>query len=103
MKKILLVVGAVILLVSMLFLASCTESTVNGKNIDSYSSDGLVKKIYLDGGKYNYFTVTIKDKENEIKISTSTLTYNVGDSVHVDFSTKTIYSLKDKENVASFQ
>lgn len=104
MKKILLVVGAVVLLVSLLFLSSCTESKVNGKVVDSYSSDGVVKKIYLGGSKYNYFVVTIKDvKDNEIEINTHTLTYNVGDSVHVDLSSKMIYSLKDQTNVSSFQ
>lgn len=92
MKKFLLVIGAVILLVSLLFLSSCQNPSVNGKTVDNYSSDGVVKKIYLGGGKYNYFVVTIKDiKGNDVEITTHTLTYNVGDSVHVDLSEKRIF------------
>jgi phage-related protein len=100
MKKLLLTVSVFVILL----LSSCKESTINGKELENYSNVGVVKIIHITGSDYNYFVVTIKDvNKNEIKINTHTLTYNVGDSVHVDSATKTIYPLKDKENLATFK
>jgi hypothetical protein len=57
----------------------------------------------MGGGKHNYFNVYGKDSHGkDVEFSTYNLTFNVGDSIHVDFKKEEAYPLEDKENVAHF-
>lgn len=81
---------------------ACNQGRVDGKSVENYEGDMLVKKIEISGGKYNFFYVSGKDNEGkDITFSTNQLTFNVGDSVHVDFNDSKVYPLKDTTNVSS--
>jgi len=81
---------------------ACNQGRVDGKSVDNYEGDMVVKKIELSGGKYEFFTVSGKDSEGkDVHFSTDELTFNVGDSIHVDFSNSKAYPLKDTSNVGS--
>jgi len=80
---------------------ACNQGRVNGKEVSDYSGDMLVKKIEISGGKYNYFHVSGSGKNGErVSFSTNELTFNVRDSIHVDFTKEKAYPLKDKGNIS---
>lgn len=80
---------------------ACNQGRVDGKSVDNYEGDMLVKKIEISSGKYNFFYVIGKDSEGkDISFSTNQLTFNVGDSIHVDFNHAKAYPLKDTSNVS---
>ncbi len=80
-------------------LTSCNQGKVNGASSETYEGDLLVKKIEIGGGKYNFFYVHGSDDNGkDITFSTNQLTFNVGDSIHVDFKSEEAYQLNDKDN-----
>ncbi len=87
----------------MALMTACHNGHVDGKAADGYSGDMLVKRIEMGGGKHNYFLVHgIDDSGKDVEFATDNLTFNVGDSIHVDFSSEEAYPLKDKENIGKF-
>lgn len=87
----------------MALTTACTNGHVEGVASEQYNGDLMVKRIEMGGGKHNYFNVHGKDSQGkEVEFSTDNLTFNVGDSIHVDFEKREAYPLDDKENVASF-
>jgi len=69
----------------MALMTSCHSGEVNGKSSEGYTGDMIVKKIEMGGGKYNYFFVHGLDEEGKyVEFKTNNLTFNVGDSIHVD-------------------
>lgn len=87
----------------MALMTACNSGEVNGKSSEGYTGDMIVKKIEMGGGKYNYFLVHGLDKEGKyVEFKTNNLTFNVGDSIHVDFSKEEAYPLDDKENIVNF-
>jgi hypothetical protein len=57
----------------------------------------------MGGGKHNYFLIHGFDKEGKnVEFATDNLTFNVGDSIHVDFSKGEAYPLNDEENIGNF-
>jgi hypothetical protein len=87
----------------MALATACHHGEVNGESVDGYTGDMLVKRIEMGGGKHNYFIVHGQDEQGkEVDFSTNNLTFNVGDSIHVDFEKEEAYPLKDKENIGQF-
>jgi len=87
----------------MALATSCSKGTIDGERSDVYSGDIMVKKIEVHGNKNSYFLVKGKDIDGHIvTFHTHQLTFNIGDSVHVDLSKKQAYPLKDKENISKF-
>ena len=81
---------------------SCNQGRVNGVSVDDYEGDMVIKKIEISDGKYNYFKVHGKDNQDkEVEFSTDELTFNVGDTIHVDFDDDIAYPLKDTTNKAT--
>lgn len=69
---------------------ACNQGRVDGKSVEDYEGDMLVKKIEISDN--NFFYVSGKDNDgNDIAFSTDKLTFNVGDSVHVDFNDSKVY------------
>jgi len=82
---------------------TCHNGEINGEPSEGYDGDMLVKKIQMGGGKHNYFLVHGLDEEGKyVEFATDNLTFNVGDSIHVDFSKGEVYPLDDKENIGKF-
>ena len=87
----------------MALMTACHNGEVNGESSEGYTGDMLVKKIEMGGSKRNYFLVHGLDKEGKyVEFKTDQLTFNVGDSIHVDFSEGEAYPLDDKENIGKF-
>ena len=87
----------------MALMTACHNGEVNGESAAGYTGDMLVKRIEMGGGKHNYFVVHGLDEQGkEVDFGTNNLTFNVGDSIHVDFESEEAYPLKDKENVGNF-
>jgi hypothetical protein len=87
----------------MALATACHNGHVEGEASEQYSGDLMVKRIEMGGGRHNYFNVHGKDSQGkEVAFSTDNLTFNVGDSIHVDFEKEEAYPLDDKENVAPF-
>jgi hypothetical protein len=73
----------------MALMTACHNGEVNGEASEGYTGDMLVKKIEMGGSKHNFFIVHGLDKEGKyIEFKTDQLTFNVGDSIHVDFQKK---------------
>ena len=88
----------------MALMTACNQGKVNGVSSEEYTGDMLVKKIEMDGGKHNFFVVHGLDKEGKsVEFATDDLTFNVGDSIHVDFESEQAYPLNDKDNKSSIQ
>lgn len=88
----------------MALMTACNQGKVNGVSSEEYTGDMLVKKIEMDGHKHNFFVVHGLDKEGKsIEFATDNLTFNVGDSIHVDFESEKLYPLNDKDNKSSIQ
>ena len=88
----------------MALMTACNQGKVNGVSSEEYTGDMLVKKIEMDGHKHNFFVVHGLDKEGKsIEFATDNLTFNVGDSIHVDFESEKLYPLNDKDNKTSIQ
>ncbi len=87
----------------MALMTACHNGEVNGEATDNYNGDMLVKRIEMGGGKHNYFIVHGQDEQGKaVDFSTNNLTFNVGDSIHVDFDNGKAYPLDDKGNVGEF-
>jgi hypothetical protein len=87
----------------MALMTACHNGEVNGESVEGYTGDMLVKRIEMGGGKHNYFLVHGLDEEGKsVEFGTNNLTFNVGDSIHVDFSQEEAYPLDDKNNVGNF-
>lgn len=87
----------------MALMTACHNGEINGEPAEGYTGDMLVKRIEMGGGKHNYFLVHGLDEEGQnVEFATDNLTFNVGDSIHVDFSKDEAYPLDDKENVGTF-
>jgi hypothetical protein len=87
----------------MALMTACHNGEVDGQPSEGYDGDMLVKKIEMGGSKHNYFRVHGLDKEGKyVEFKTDNLTFNVGDSIHVDFSKEEAYPLDDKENIGKF-
>ena len=87
----------------MALTTACTNGHVEGVASGQYNGDLKVNKIQMGGGRHNYFNVYGKDSHGkDVEFSTYNLTFNVGDSIHVDFKKEEAYPLDDKENVAHF-
>ena len=87
----------------MALATSCSKGTVDGERSDVYNGDILVKKIEVKGYKNSYFIVRGEDTSgNIVTFHTDELTFNIGDSVHVDLSKRQAYPLKDKKNISKF-
>lgn len=87
----------------MALMTACHNGEVNGEPSEGYTGDMLVKKIEMGGGKHNYFLVHgLDEKGKYVEFATDNLTFNVGDSIHVDFSKEEAYPLDDKENIGKF-
>lgn len=87
----------------MALATACHNGNVEGVAADEYTGDLMVKRIEMGGGRRNYFNIYGKDTQGkEVEFSTDNLTFNVGDSIHVDFEKEEAYPLDDKENIAPF-
>lgn len=87
----------------MALMTACHNGEVNGEPSEGYTGDMLVKKIEMGGGKHNYFLIHgLDEKGKYVEFATDNLTFNVGDSIHVDFSKEEAYPLDDKENIGKF-
>ena len=87
----------------MALMTACHNGEINGEPSEGYTGDMLVKKIEMGGGKYNHFLVHgLDEKGKYVEFRTDNLTFNVGDSIHVDFSKEEAYPLDDKENIGKF-
>jgi hypothetical protein len=87
----------------MALMTACHNGVVNGEPSEGYTGDMLVKKIEMGGGKHNYFLIHgLDEKGKYVEFKTDNLTFNVGDSIHVDFSKEEAYPLDDKENIGKF-
>ena len=87
----------------MALATACSNGYVEGTESDNYTGDLKVNRIQMGGSRDNTFNVYGKDSQGkEVEFSTDNLTFNVGDSIHVDFEKEEAYPLKDKENVAPF-
>jgi len=87
----------------MALMTACHNGEVNGEAAQGYTGDMLVKKIEMGGSKHNYFLVHgLDEKGKYVEFATDNLTFNVGDSIHVDFSKEEAYPLDDKENIGKF-
>ena len=87
----------------MALMTACHNVEVNGEPSEGYTGDMLVKKIEMGGGKHNYFLIHgLDEKGKYVEFATDNLTFNVGDSIHVDFSKEEAYPLDDKENIGKF-
>jgi hypothetical protein len=87
----------------MALMTACHDGEINGEPSEGYTGDMLVKKIEMGGGKYNHFLVHgLDEKGKYVEFRTDNLTFNVGDSIHVDFSKEEAYPLDDKENIGKF-
>jgi hypothetical protein len=87
----------------MALATACHNGYVEGEASEQYTGDLMVKRIEMGGGRRNYFNVHGKDSHGkEVGFSTDNLTFNVGDSIHVDFEKEEAYPLDDKENIAPF-
>ena len=87
----------------MALMTACHNGEINGEPSEGYDGDMLVKKIEMGGGKYNHFLVHGLDEDGKyVEFRTDNLTFNVGDSIHVDFSKEEAYPLDDKENIGKF-
>ena len=85
----------------MALATACTTGSVDGDRTDKYTGDMLVKRIQMDGGNRNFFRVHGQDENGKsVDFETDNLTFNVGDSIHVDFAKEEAYPLDDKSNVA---
>lgn len=83
---------------------ACHNGEINGEPAEGYSGDMIVKRIEMGGSKHNYFLVHGLDEEGQnVEFATDNLTFNVGDSIHVDFEKDEAYPLDDKENVGTFR
>ena len=70
----------------MALMTACHNGEVNGEPSEGYTGDMLVKKIEMGGGKHNYFLIHgLDEKGKYVEFATDNLTFNVGDSIHVDF------------------
>ncbi len=88
----------------MALATACHNGEVNGEAADGYTGDMLVKRIEMGGGKHNYFIVHGQDEQGKaVDFKTDNLTFNVGDSIHVDFGSEKAYPLDDKDNVGEFK
>lgn len=87
----------------MALMTACHNGQVNGESAEGYKGDMIVKRIEMAGGKHNFFRVHGIDKEGKnVEFATNNLTFNVGDSIHIDFASEEAYPLKDKSNVGNF-
>jgi len=87
----------------MALMTACHNGEVNGEPSEGYTGDMLVKKIEMGGGKHNYFLIHgLDEKGKYVEFATDNLTFNVGDSIHVDFSKEEAYPLDDKEIIGKF-
>lgn len=88
----------------MALMTACHNGEVNGVSSEGYTGDMLVKKIEMGGEKYNYFLVHgLDEKGKYVEFRTDNLTFNVGDSIHVDFESEKLYPLNDKDNKSSIE
>ncbi len=88
----------------MALMTACQNGAVDGHSTEGYSGDMLVKRIEMGGGKRNYFIVHGQDESGkQVEFGTDNLTFNVGDSIHVDFGKEQAYPLDDKGNIGDFQ
>lgn len=88
----------------MALAVSCNRGEVNGVKTETYVGDLKVKKIELAGSKINWFMIYGKDKDGkDVVFHTDQLTFNVGDSVHVDFKKQEAYPLDDKDNISNVE
>lgn len=86
----------------MALAVSCNRGEVNGVRTETYVGDLKVRKIELAGSKINWFMIHGTDANGkDVIFHTDQLTFNVGDSVHVDFKKGEAYPLNDKENISS--
>ena len=84
-------------------MTACQMGKVDGEKDETYTGDMLVKRIEMQGGRHNFFVVHGRDNQGQnVDFRTDNLTFNVGDSIHVDFSKEEAYPLKDKGYVGSF-
>jgi len=87
----------------MALMTACSNGHVDGARAEGYTGDMLVKRIEMGGGKHNYFIVHGSDEHGKkVEFGTDNLTFNVGDSIHVDFEKGEACPLDDKENVGKF-
>ena len=87
----------------MALMTACHMGEVDGEKDTTYSGNMMVKKIEMGGGRHNFFLVHGPDNHGKrVEFRTDNLTFNVGDSIHVDFSKEEAYPLKDKENIGAF-
>ena len=85
----------------MALMTACHNGAVNGEASDVYTGDMLVKRIEMGGGKHNFFLVHGEDEQGKaVEFATDNLTFNVGDSIHVNFDSEEAYPLDDRSNVA---
>jgi hypothetical protein len=85
----------------MALMTACHNGEVNGEASDVYTGDMLVKRIEMGGGKHNFFLVHGEDEQGKhVEFATDNLTFNVGDSIHVNFDSEEAYPLDDRSNVA---
>ena len=85
----------------MALMTACHNGEVNGEASDVYTGDMLVKRIEMGGGKHNFFLVHGVDEQGKaVEFATDNLTFNVGDSIHVNFDSEEAYPLDDRSNVA---
>ena len=63
----------------------------------------FVTFMYFAMSKYSKdFADGLDEKGKYVEFATDNLTFNVGDSIHVDFSKEEAYPLDDKENIGKF-
>lgn len=91
----------------MALMTACHNGEVNGEASEGYTGDMLVKKIEMGGGKdcfncVNFLVHGLDEKGKYVEFRTDNLTFNVGDSIHVDFSKEEAYPLDHKENIGKF-
>ena len=87
----------------MALMTACHNGSVDNQHVEVYSGDMLVKRIEMGGAKHNFFIIHGKDENGkEVEFNTDNLTFNVGDSIHVDFNKNQAYPLKDKSNIGDF-
>lgn len=88
---------------AMALLTACHNGEVNGEPAEGYTGDMLVKRIEMGGGKHNFFLVHgLDDDGKNVEFTTYNLTFNVGDSIHVDFEKDEAYPLNDEKNIGTF-
>ena len=90
----------------MALAVSCTSPSIENSNgqelseteVNNYVGNAVVKNIHLSGGKHQYFTVvSIDSAGNKICLHTRDLTFNVGDTIHIDMPKEIAYPKNSSE------